>query len=91
MSIGLLLRHTAGATFAVARRDARYPIRPLLPQITVPLRPFLPRITYRQLFFMLVRGFFQKRTFRTALFHVKRFVWPLLNPLNGIRYRTTGN
>lgn len=36
-------------------------------------------------------GFFQKRTFRTALFHVKRFVWPLPNPLNGIRYRRTGN
>lgn len=74
-----------------AATHARYPIRPLLPQITVPLRPFLPQITYRQRFFMLVRGFFQKRMFRTALFHVKRFVWPLPNPLNGIRYRTTGN
>ena len=70
------------------RHDARYPVRPLLPQIAVPLRPFLPQITYRQLFFMLVRGFFQKRTLRTALFHVKRFVWPLPNPLNGIRHRT---
>lgn len=69
-------------------------IRALLPQITVLLCPFLPQITYRQLFLcscVVSCGFFQKRTFRTALFHVKRFVWPLPNPLNEFRYRTTGN
>ena len=74
---------------AATRRAVSYTPAPTTNHSTA--APFSPSNHVPTTVFMLVRGFFQKRTFRAALFHVKRFVWPLPNPLNGIRYRTSGN